>query len=179
LGLAITQWATVEHAFQHVYSSSFKHYDIANAASFYAIENFRSKLQVASAALARNLKPEFVEEWGDLHNRLRARNTKRNALAHRRFLNRPNNKPGRRILLIPSGMDPNDETPAYGVKNLVLIRYAFYGLSNELLNFADRLTGAKAPFSVPHGQLERPPDLRTLVRQMREDTEPPHRPLRG
>jgi hypothetical protein len=175
LGLAVTQWATVEHAFQYVFTSSFKHYDLALADTFYSIENFRSKLQAADAAFRRNLKPEFQTEWEALHQQLRKRSQIRNQLAHRYIINKPSNKPGRRILLAPREAGEQQ----FGVRDLVLYRYAFYGLSNQLLNFADRISGAKAPFEVPQGALERPPSLHGLLRQMRGEPEPPHRPSRG
>lgn len=175
LGLTITQWASVENAFQHVFTSSFKTYDAALALSFNAIENFRSKLLVAEAAFSVNLNKAQYFEWQGLYNKLRKRSQRRNQLAHRFVLNRPLEKPGRRIVLLEkhSWSDP------IGVRDMVLLRYAFFGLSNQLLNFADRIIGAKSPFSVPHGSLERPPRLDVLLAQMREDTSPPHRPLRG
>ena len=184
LGLAMTQWATVEHAFQHAYTSSFKKYDMAIAMTFYAVENFRSKLNVADTAFHLNLSSDYYSEWAGLHAKLRKRCQARNQFAHRYIKNRPENRPGKRVLLMPSSLKPmpNDnygENRAYGVRDLVLHRYAFFGLSNLLLNFADRIAGLKTPFSVPHGPLERPPQLQTLVDQMRGVPEPPHRPFRG
>ncbi len=184
LGLAFTQWAQVEHAFQHIYTSSFKNYDMAIAMSFRAIDNFRSKLQVADVAFNLNLSFEQFAEWETLKKKLNKRNQERNQLAHRYIKNKPENKEGKRILLMPSNLKPlpddnYQESRAIAVQNLVLYRYAFYGLSNQLLNFADRVSGSKTPFSVPHGPLERPPTLQTLLDQMRDVLEPPHRPLRG
>jgi hypothetical protein len=178
LGLMLTQWAHVEHAFQHAYSSSFKHYDLANAEGFNAIENFRSRLLVADVVMQRNLKPEFKGEWDKLHDKLRRRSLIRNAIVHSYVISKPNNRHGKRIVL-PNEDDPHNVTKSIGVKNLVVIRYAFFGLSNLLLNFADRISGAARPFSVPHGSLDRPPSLRVLLDQMRGVPEPPHRPLRG
>jgi|GEM_PF-5593313 len=178
LGLTISQWPHVEHGFQHAFTSSFKNYDLAIADGFNAIENFRSRLLVADAVMMRNLKPEFHDEWARFLTKLQRRNQTRNALAHRYTIIKPNNKPGRRMLL-PGRIGIHNDASSYGVKNLVVIRYAFFGLSNQLLNFADRLKGAKTPFSVPHGSLDRPPSLRVLLDQMRGEPEPPHRPLRG
>jgi hypothetical protein len=184
LGLAFTQWAHVEHAFQHAYTSSFKKYDMAIAMGFLAIENFRSKLQVADVAFNLNLTRDQYTEWQTLRTKLRKRSQARNQFAHRYIKNRPENKEGKRVLLMPSNLKPlpNDnyqETRAYAVRDLVLYRYAFYGLSNQLMNFADRISGSKTPFAVPHGLLDRPPPLQTLIDQMRGEPEPPHRPLRG
>ena len=184
LGLAMTQWAHVEHAFQHAYTSSFKKFDMAIAMTFYAVENFRSKLSVADTAFHLNLTSAMYEEWETLHQKLRKRSTVRNQFAHRYVKNRPENKPGRRILLMPNNLKPlpkdnYSENRAYAVRDLALYRYAFYGLSNQLLNFADRIYGSAAPFAVPHGPLERPPTLDSLLDQMHGELEPPHRPSRG
>jgi hypothetical protein len=184
LGLTITQWAQVEHAFQHAYTSSFKKFDQAISMAFYAIENFRSKLTVADVAFHLNLSPELNDEWAVLNSKLQKRSKIRNQLAHRYIKERPNKTPGKRVLLMPNNLKPMPgdnfgEAKAFGVRDLVLYRYAFYGLSNQLLTFADRIGGSVAPFSVPHGLLDRPPNLDDLLAQMRAEHEPPHRPLRG
>ena len=100
LGLAITQWAHVEHAFCHLYASTFKGpYNLDVPASFYAIENFRSKCQVADTIFQRNLSEAHLGEWSNmLQKELLNLSKVRNALAHRYILNRLDNKPGRRIL---------------------------------------------------------------------------------
>jgi hypothetical protein len=183
IGLTITQWASVEHSFQNAYVASFGKFNHATSATFYSIENFRSKLSAADAAFHWNLKVELKPTWASIYKKLRKRSQARNALAHRYILSRPDNKPGKRLLLVENVSRPApDERPekeAFGVRDIVLLRYGFYGLSNELSSFAAEIQGFSMPPLASRAQLERPPTLETLLAQMREDASPPHRPLRG
>ncbi|WP_421695511.1 hypothetical protein [Aestuariivirga sp.] len=171
LGLAITQWAHVEHALQHLFTSSFAAYDPVVGMTFNEIENFRSKQTVADCAIKMNIKSKHHDEWADLLDRLKQKGSTRNRIAHNYVKLYPDNKPGRRLLL-PHGN-------GLGIRDIALYRYEFYALSTDLLNFANKVTGKK----VPPLSLDEPPksplSLKFLLNQMRASTEPPHRPLRG
>jgi hypothetical protein len=187
LGLAITQWAHVEHALGYVYGENFKAYDHHVVGSFYGVESFRSKQQVVEILLKRKIgETPHWKDWTDnISPALTVQAKARNQLAHRYILERPNNKSGRRYCLMSNNplLDkPKKHQPDRGaiyVRDMTKTRYEFYWLSCGLFNFVARVQGKPEPFPVSFEPPRSPPPIQSLLAQMRAESQPPFRPLRA
>jgi hypothetical protein len=85
VGDAITAWAAVEDAAFLAFSAIIqaKQPDAVSAA-FHALSTFGPKLDMIHAAMTHGLSkhPAVLDDWNNLHNRLRRASKKRNKIAH-------------------------------------------------------------------------------------------------
>jgi hypothetical protein len=182
IGVAITQWAHVEYALYLVFRACLNHAESPFAsATFYAIENFRSKLQVADTITRMRLaKTPRLNEWTPLYVRLQQQSGVRNNLAHFTVLVHSNARPGRRYHLRPNIFNaanpwPNDWNPqgGYCVKQLENVLWGFGPLGRALENFAARVSGQPEPFPKSLEQEGRPHSTRSRGNQNRAKRSPP------
>ena len=125
LGRAITQWAHVEHALMWISFACFDKNDSTTLpAGFFAIENFRTKVQFAdSVVTARFGKTKHMADWTALVDRMSTVSQARNRLAHYWMLGDPDNQAGRRYMLLPRRWPRRVPNPQRVGKN-TLARYA-------------------------------------------------------
>src|SRR5690349_3923633 len=86
LGVAITQWSSVENTLRSIVVACFKDEELNHEAlsvGFLSLEGFRAKLDFANRAVGRKLAGhQLSEEWGRLVERTKNLSTQRNKLAH-------------------------------------------------------------------------------------------------
>lgn len=156
LGVAITQWAHVERTLCDIATFCFArdpsnfsmeqyadHYD-----AFFAIENFRSKVEYTSAVFERRYgTTDYSTDWKTLANKLGKRATMRNHLAHYPVMNYVDTPPGRRICIAPRqihlGKSPTYLAGALFLADIIGIRLRFRALDRQLESFLGRLRGLK------------------------------------
>jgi hypothetical protein len=83
LGEALDQWARVENALCCIFMVCLRAPHRRTAAAFFAVENFRSKLNmVDSVVRLTGVDAAKVHEWEALHKRFNRKSRLRNQLAH-------------------------------------------------------------------------------------------------
>jgi hypothetical protein len=176
IGMAITQWAAVEHSLYDVLSACFEDQQSASVGvAFFSVENFRSKLQIVDNVIALRFKdvPHF-SDWIELHRRIESAAGDRNALAHQWVLIYPNEKPGHRYSLRPWLPKLRKKAPkrqqkfppgSLFVRDIALLVGRFSTISNALMNFAARLRGRQEHFPKSAEQEPHPMTLRELKHQ--------------
>ena len=182
LGGAISQWAHVEIG---LYWIALRAIDIKKSKiigpSFFAIENFRSKIAFVDAAFQAEFGDgKFAEEWADLRDKIIALSTTRNHLVHYAVLVIPNAKPGRRYALHPRISKPGDiktkispsaaPSPPVGslfVRDIYRAARQFSSASNRLLNLWYLLGGGEAFFPEDALKDKPAPQVAQLARQIR------------
>lgn len=157
LGHALTQWAHVEYYLANVYAAVLdRDYKIAGAA-FYAVENFRSKLQMVDSVVRSAVaNPDLLADWTGsqttlgLQDRIKTASRVRNNLAHFTVLAEPHKKAGKRWHLRPNiydpmtpRMDPYNPQGGYYARDLEKIPALFGPLAMALMNYSNKLVGAK------------------------------------
>jgi hypothetical protein len=191
LGLAITNWAVVEGALSNVAQvcMPFAERD-GMTLSFYAIDNFRSKLAFVHALIAyKNEDDETRSHWLLLHAEATRLAKHRNTLAHRPVMGfeEEHNPPGRRWALVEwqyREMWPRDRTSrkvppgSLCIRDIALIGLQFIELSNALRRFSGYVYSKKGPLPASFAPIERPPTIRELDNQIREALGQPPKPLR-
>ncbi len=162
LGLAITQWAYIERALCDVYHAVLDqpNKDISTAA-FYAVENFRSKMQMVDAVMrTRFAGSPHLEDWTGTPNehglwdRITRASGTWNRLAHHTVVVTPSAKPGKRYRLLPNiwnplNPKPSPVNPQQGcvLKDLEAIPGRFLPIALALENYAHRLRGQPVPYA--------------------------------
>lgn len=151
LGYAITQWAHVEYAVFLVFGTCLKNVDReAASATFYAIENFRSKLQsVNNLVQLRIAGTELFETWSQkngLFQRIQGTQRIRNKLAHFTVITSLDRKPGWRVRLVPNyynAMNPDPARPnaqeGFVLRDLKGMVRTFGSLGENLEAFAHNI----------------------------------------
>jgi ribosomal protein L37E len=96
LGVAVSQWAHVKHGLSLVaWRCSGSPDETPLMTSFYAIENFRSKLGfVDSAFKLAPFAKKFAAEWTEIRESARALADQRNRMTHRQLMIYPHAKEG-------------------------------------------------------------------------------------
>ncbi len=189
LGLAISQWAEVESDLGYLVTSCViekeRH---ALRLGFFAIENFRSKLQFAESLVCEKFRNNpNVKDWPPLNAKLSACSKKRNNLVHRRVIHFPDNKAGRRVALIRwPKLDLDQNKPilrklpqnALCIRDVNEYRLSFAAADACTLNFAARLLGHPEPLPKFAEQPARPMTIRSLNVQIHEGLGHPLKPSR-
>ena len=179
IGMTVTQWASVEQALWWIVSCCFDKQSAATSAvGFYAIENFRSKIQFTGRVFRQtHTKPSDIKRWEAIALRAQSVATDRNKIVHQSVMVFTESSPGRQYALIPTYSRPTKRKSRNGkllpppgslcVRDICKIRYRMFALHVTLHNFYDHLRGEPELFPV-HLEAEKPPqtlsELRTQTR---------------
>lgn len=182
IGLAVTHWAHVERALLEVIFATGmagKNYE-AMGHSFFAIQNFRSKLDFVEQVVVKSVRDaRLLKEWPSLRKRCEQAAKKRAEIAHGYVAMSPTGaEPGRRMVLMewapqspPSKISPNPGIPpssAPGVKAIISYRSEFACLTYALENFASRIGGQPERHPKSLEQPTDPPSIETIASQIHE-----------
>lgn len=187
LGLAISQWASVEFALLSIVAGTLKYEDLVHVTNAYrSIENFRSKLTYVDTMLRSVPIPEAEKpNWATLYDQTAQASKKRNRLAHYWVLqDTTHDTPGRRMMLLPTKQSfapPKRGQKFIGaihLRDIVSYRLEFSALMCRLENFDCRLRGQPEQLPKSLEQPKRPPTLAALRRQIYAFAAHPPRPLR-
>jgi hypothetical protein len=145
LGRAITCWQDVEFALYDVGSACSG--DPASAdpyIAFFSIRDFRHKLRHIDDLVASNIKDTArLGEWPSLYARTDRAAGNRNSLAHYWVLYRYDERPGRRIYLMPRRGTLKKKQKVPGgtlcVRDVSKLIFRFTALAIALHNFGSRL----------------------------------------
>jgi hypothetical protein len=108
LGEALEEWARVEAHLCCVFMVCLRAPHQRSAAAFYAVDSFRSKLQMVDAVVGLAVPdPAKIAEWKDLHRKIDRKSIARNELAHHEVLEDGKAKPGNRLTLRPAILNPH------------------------------------------------------------------------
>ena len=186
LGMAITHWANVEIELCITVQSCFtENYHPSLGVGFFAIENFRSKLEFSDEVVRRRLG-EDVEGWADTIAEVRKASFARNKLVHRSVRAYLSNTAGRRYALIPwiikkPRTDKERLKPPPGslcVRDIIQMRYQFVSAFASLRTFRTRALGRpEQPLKYPE-QLQSPPTIPQIRRRIHEVLGHPLKPSR-
>ncbi|MCH7889619.1 MAG: hypothetical protein IIA00_10140 [Proteobacteria bacterium] len=189
LGRAITQWAHVEHALMWIALACFNKDDYATLPTgFFAIENFRTKVQFADSVVAARFgKTKHMADWTALVDRMGNQSKARNRLAHYWMLGDPDNRAGRRYMLLPRreplGTKLSTRHQKYPsaicLRDIARHRLEFFALTVSLENFYFRLSGRKEPFPKSLEQPKNPPTIARIRREIDAYASRPPRPSRA
>lgn len=178
LGLAVSQWATVEYALAQLVCLCLTAHESDKwmlYQGFHSIENFRSKLQFAETLILEKFgnSPKIIE-WSDLSGRLQRASAARNKLVHRLVVDVPfGGSPGRRFALVPAPkpeINPRKK-PRSAVsipqgslclRDINEIIYEFRAVYANLANFAARVRGLEEPLPVFAERRQSPSTLQGL-----------------
>lgn len=184
LGIAITQWASVEFSLSWLVSTGFtKGGWNAATSGFMSIDNIRSKLAFVETVLTADPLSEYeAATWATLRDRTESASKKRNALAHGWVFNDLSMKPGRRVMILPrrpaKGAARQKYPGAICLRDVVSYRLEFVALMRALENFHAYLIVRPSPYPESQEQPERPPILANLRREIYAYAQRPPRPSR-
>jgi hypothetical protein len=179
VGLAISNWATVEASMLRFLLGGFKDqiHHSAIGVAFYALEGARAKREFTEAFVNRALlgHPRKAE-WTKLIERVKQATDKRNNLAHWQMQFYEKARPGRRYALehpVQNKKRPKTKVPlprpgALCVREIFKIHAEFMALHYAFSNFHARLLGEKEPFSTSAELPSNPPQIGRLRRLMLE-----------
>lgn len=176
IGQAITQWAHVENGLFNICTVAFSGVPTkVVGASFYAIDNFRTKLAFTDNAIAQsNTFKELIEDWAKLREQVRALSSTRNKIAHCRTIGFYGASARRRYAIVPiSYKEPKIKSkrplPPSGslcVRDIDLVSRQFSRASNLLLDLMAKAQGGQwlpAEHAPPEPQLRSLKDIRSLI----------------
>lgn len=188
LGEAVSHWAHVEHGLSLIAWRCFGSPNVTPLmTSFYAIENFRSKLGfVDSAFKLSQFQKQYDTDWVKLRESVRSLGDERNRLAHRSLVIYPHAKEGRRYALIPPptkfiGQRLTHKCAPSGslyVTEIELAARRFSMVWMRLQGLYFRLGGEEDPLAIPAQQEPQPRTLDDLrlqiesVSALRDQTSP-------
>jgi hypothetical protein len=177
LGLAVTQWAHVEHG---IYMIALRCVGISRhriiGPAFLSIENFRSKLAFVDAAFqAKFGTSKHAVEWRTLRDDIETLAKARNRFVHYQARVFPDAKPGRRYALMPYRSKLGKRKPATRpklpsgslfVRDIYRDSRRFATVSNRLLNLYSRLGRERAPFGEDFIRDKPVPSVGQLAREI-------------
>lgn len=172
LGLAITEWAHVEHslgAVLRVVDTPDRHAS-REFHDFSRWGSFRQQLDLVNWALAESHRSaEQLRAWRALRKRCDRTYTKRNALAHNTVVNYPSEREGRRMALVQWRTVRADRLgpQALCVRDIVGCMLAFTALSRALHNFSLVLRGKPKLYREELEKPEAAPTLAYIRRDLR------------
>lgn len=163
LGHTITEWQSVEAALCNVFEkvSGCPNEKVAQAI-FYAVVDFRDKLQMTHCAARQALNNEEMSKWIELRKYVVDESEVRNALAHFGvvFMMKPNdegNAVASEMMLMPNSADPNlqlkikrSKGPKWtkkplSARDMLLARVRFRRLAEHLRELAGKRFFPEAP----------------------------------
>lgn len=151
VGRAIAAWQIVEGSLYEVYrASTGAQRPGAEAAAFFAVPSFRTKLNLTSAAVEFTLYDQTarLEQWNTLRNRAGKKSDRRNQIAHGAvWIPFQEPRTERKIYIGPNLNDPREamkRKPGQDMEPLTLKRLRGYEkdfrqLAKELYQFARRI----------------------------------------
>lgn len=185
IGGAISSWANIEHSLCLIVIQSLGvQAHEALSASFYSIENFRSKLAFVDKAMELSkVESGHLASWEALREEVRSLSAKRNQLAHCRTIGFPTNVEGRRIVIVPIFPPKTTRPPSagkppqgsIGVKDVDLIAQQFAMASTKLLDLFFQMHAQPSPHVIPARQEPQPLQPAQLVRRIRATFLPPEK----
>lgn len=177
LGVAITQWANIEHQLRNVlysvYEDRWKNRE-ALGIGLFSLEGFRAKLAFSNGVIKRKLahsKPQHIPAWEELFLDAREYSQHRNSLAHWPMQRYWDASPGRRLCLvpwvIPKPSEGSKEPPADALYTCEIFKFSnmFLALSRRLENFRFRICDEPEPHQESDIQVQNPPPFATIARQ--------------
>jgi hypothetical protein len=186
LGMAISHWANVEIELCLTVQACFHEENRpALGVGFFAIENFRSKLEFADHIVRRRLG-EDVEGWADAVDKMRKASFSRNKLVHRSAREYLSHSIGRRYALIPwiikkPRTDKERKKPPPGslcLRDIIQIRYQFVLAFVSIRTFRARVEGQTVPPLKYPELLGNPPTIPQIRRRIHEVLGHPLKPSR-
>ena len=147
LGYCFAVWTGIEMELLNILRLCLPHNDFeVVAGTFYAVDNFRSKLAMVDTALKLEMTGDAKwEEWsvkGGFHQRIIAASKKRNNLAHWMILDLHQMKKPPAVYMLPNIFKPSMKdfeatrpSGGYYVHDLKSIRAEFNKLAQELTMF--------------------------------------------
>jgi hypothetical protein len=179
VGRAVTQWATVEQALLDIVSACFDdRYPAQLTVSYWAVENFRSKLQMVHNLVAVKFgqSPHF-DQWNALRDRVDRESRARNTLSHYWLLTHHDGRPGRCLGLHPrptrlaraKTVRRTQKVPpgTLFVRDIAYLARRFSALTCEIHNFGAILRGRPVRYQESFTQIGKPPTLADLVHEIR------------
>lgn len=161
---AIFQWQYVEQFLLEIYLTILRPQNISGAAaSFHAVQQFRTKLNVVEAVASFALNDADLNKWAKIRIKAEKLSKKRNNLAHFEIC-----YIGPTPYLVPNltNTKPSKESEdGYDTKQIIEIRRAFSRFSRRLNDFCDSLPISRIPS--PH----RLPSRATRLRQTQNRTQ--------
>ena len=107
VGKTLDEWTQVETHLCSIFVVCLRAPTDRARASFYAVEDFSSKLQMVNSVLVLAVSDhKTLSEWVNLIDRVQKKSKLRNELVHYDILEDKNKKPGLRLTLRPSILDP-------------------------------------------------------------------------
>lgn len=185
LGLATSQWSSVEQILGYVVAECFPRAEAAMAMhGLAAIENFRSKCDYAEAVFQESRHIDAHQaEFKSVINNVRASSRHRNKLAHwHTTYYTLADEIARRTVLVPWMLKDNREsrlsppTEAIGIRDLEYIRLQFLDTFMRLISLLDKMRGHPEQTPAYPGLPIRPPSIRDLRARMRAALEVPSSP---
>ena len=180
LGVAITQWSSVENMLRNIVIACFKDEELnreALSVGFFSLEGFRAKLDFANRAVGRKIAgSKHSEDWGKLVERTRSLSTQRNKLAHWSLGKYWQLPQGTRVVLSPwvfaklkrRTKFPRPPNGSLHIRDIDRLSKEFMALAASLENFLHRATGQPEPHPKSAEQSMNPQTLPMLRREIRE-----------
>ena len=182
IGHALQNWAGVEAALEYLVAacSTTKGGGTDLCIGYRSIENLRAKLSYLNALFEHKYctRPEFLKQWGKLHERINSLKTLRNRIAHGRpVITSPMPSGGRVRLKEPAFFDKSvgqkTDLESYFKHGLGIVDIAehanrFTALAVCLHNFVCVLNAREKRFPESLEQPPRPPTIRSIEARMRE-----------
>lgn len=150
LGMAIAQWAAVEHSLYELYTKLIQTKNLISlSASYHVVIGFGTKLRMVDYAYKSQypsyLYPDLYKEWKSLYTRIKKNSRKRNDIAHYMAIfecnedlniNRLYLRP--EIANVKAYMDKKEKNE-YDVKRLRSMTPTFGRLSRDINNFRNSI----------------------------------------
>lgn len=146
IGHVMAAWQGIEHAVFDIFRHFFEpdHYDVA-ATAFFAVQAFETRMQMVDALMTQFANEAQSEKWKRLHDKIRKKSKRRNAVAHGLFVffgNPPKRKAAlsRSIYVItrfPAGSPRMHDFVASN--ELLNAANSFCTMAKELYDFLDEL----------------------------------------
>lgn len=175
LGIATSQWAQVENSLLQVFHTCLRSDWNTSVTTFYAVENFRSKLAMVDRLILQRFHTSSVlGKWETIKMKLEASSVERNKLAHYQANIYFDNPEGRRHALVarwrrPAASKAPPKKTKMPVGSLCLrdinaIRLRFFSLSTRLESFALEASGT--PWDIPESSMQ--PQNPLTLRELRD-----------
>ena len=121
----------------------------AARSSFFAVGNFRSKLEVVDAVARLNLRKENLENWKELYRRLDGHRRTRNSLAHFAVVVRGDLRTKHVYYLEPTWFDPGriglSDPIRYNFENVKNLGFEYDKTTMAIRVFTDRCRAQLQP----------------------------------
>lgn len=180
LGVAITQWSSVEKALCNIVVTCFKNEHVNResiAIGFFSLEGFRAKLDFSDGVVSRKLAGQIHrDDWRKLADKARTLSRQRNKLAHWSMNKYVQSAPGRRLALIawvgPKAKKktkvPRPPNGSLCIRDIKKLGMDYFALACSLDNFLARACKQIEPHPKSSEQAGNPPTILMLTRQILE-----------